>query len=102
MMLAAAFAAPAWAQSQNVFITNSAANTVSVADAATLTLLPNLPNGPNSIVVGTTPTACLSDLSRNLVYVLNSGVTPATVSVINTQTYRVVNTDTITSEAWAG
>ncbi len=102
MVLAAAFAAPAWAQSQNIFITNSAAGTVSVANASTFVLLPNLPNGPNSIAVGATPTACLSDLSRNLVYVLNSGVTPATVSVIHTQIYKLVNTVTVTSSGSVG
>lgn len=91
-----------WAQTQNVFITNSAAGTVSVVDAGTLTLLPNLPNGPNPITVGTTPTACISDLSRNLVYVLNSGVTPATVSVIDTQRFRVVNTVTVPSSGSVG
>ncbi|HZE98184.1 MAG TPA: hypothetical protein VE981_14230, partial [Planctomycetota bacterium] len=101
VLLAASAVSSAWAQ-ENVFITNSAAGTVSVADSTTNVLLPNLPNGPNSIAVGATPTGCISDLSRNLVYVLNSGATPATVSVINTQTFRVVNTVTLTSSGSAG
>jgi len=102
VLMAGLLSASAWAQSQNVFITNSAANTVTVADSFTLTPLPNLPTGPNSIPVGATPTGCISDLSRNLVYVLNSGATPATVSVIDTQIFKVVNTITITSSGSVG
>src|SRR6187401_1840679 len=74
--------ASAWAQQENVFIANSTANTVTVADSATFAPLPVIASGgPNPIAVGTNPTACLYDSARNLVYIVNSG--SGTISVID-------------------
>src|SRR5207237_6842482 len=96
LLLAPVLGSAAWAQAQNVFITNPAANTVSVADAGTLVLLPNTAaGGPNPIAVGQAPTGCISDLQRNLIYVLNSGAAPVSVSVIDSQRFKVINTVTI-------
>jgi YVTN family beta-propeller protein len=73
--------APAWAQAQNAYITNSGDGTVSVINTATNTVVGSITVGNNPIGVAVTP-----DGSK--VYVTN--FLDDTVSVINTATNTVV------------
>ncbi len=87
-----AMAAQAWAPPENGFVTNQAANTVTVFDPITGFTVTTL-TGFNS------PYGIVGVNSRRKVYVSNSGATPGTITIINADTLAVVNTVTVANSA---